>query len=291
MHCPAFAGQCYFWGSAIAPPQETAKFVRMPAFKLAHGRQYDSMGGMTIAKLLIPTLVALASVCSAAPMTEAGRTAQEAARQYGAAVRNCDMGWALDSMYPPLKRTYADRYGNSGNPEAEAADARRIMGTSRESTAAAQARMRANERALRNRYVKMGQDMKAAGFKVEDFSVGAPFAEYELTPSGSLMKQAHSGAAAEELDDTRDRSRIIILPTRLTYSVPDRNGRRTRVLRKGYIFALRDELISAKVNERGTQLNRWYFADGNTNINMLRAFFPDLPLNIDLPDSGDYPLN
>ncbi len=245
---------------------------------------------MTIAKLLVPALVAVAT-CSAAPLTEAGRTAQEAARQYGAAVRNCDMGWALDSMYPPLKRTYADRYGNSGNPEAEAADARRIMGTSRESTAEAQARMRANERALRNYYVKMGQAMKSSGFKVEEFSVGEPFAEYELTPSGSLMKQARSGAAVEALDATRDRSRLIVLPTRLVYSTPDRHGNRVKVLRKSYIFALRDEVISAKVNMRGTQLNRWYFVDGNTNINLLRAFFPDLPLNIDLPTSGEYPSN
>ncbi len=246
---------------------------------------------MTIAKLLVPALIAVATTCSAAPLTEAGRTAQEAARQYGAAVRNCDMGWALDSMYPPLKRTYADRYGNSGNPEAEAADARRIMGTSRESTAEAQARMRANERALRNYYVKMGQSMKAAGFKVEDFSVGAPFAEYELTPAGSIMRQARTGTAVEALDDTRDRSRLIVLPTRLTYSAPDRYGRRVKMMRKSYIFALRDEVMSSKVNARGTQLNRWYFVDGNTNVNLLRAFFPDLPLNIDLPDSGEYPVN
>ncbi len=246
---------------------------------------------MTFAKLLIPALVALAPVCTAAQLTEAGRTAQEAARQYGAAVRNCDMGWALDSMYPPLKRTYADRYGNSGNPEAEAADARRIMGTSRESTAEAQARMRANERALRNHYVKMGQSLKAAGFRVEDFSVGAPHAEYELTPAGSIMRQAHKGTAVESIDDTRDRSRLIVLPTRLTFSMPDRNGQRVKVLRKSYIFALRDEVISSRVNARGTQLNRWYFVDGNTNVNLLRAFFPDLPLNINLPDSGEYPVN
>ncbi len=246
---------------------------------------------MNLAKLLVPALVAVATTCTAAPLTEAGRTAQEAARQYGAAVRNCDMGWALDSMYPPLKRTYADRYGNSGKPEAEAADARRIMGTSRESTAEAQARMRANERALRNYYVKMGQSMKAAGFKVEDFAVDAPHAEYELTPAGSIMKQARKGTAVEALDDTRDRSRLIILPTRLTFSVPDRNGNRVKMLRKSYIFALRDEVISTKINTRGTQLNRWYFVDGNTNISLLRAFFPDLPLNISLPDSGDFPAN
>ncbi len=246
---------------------------------------------MTFAKFLIPALMAVAATCAAAPLTEAGRTAQEAARQYGAAVRNCDMGWALDSMYPPIKRTYADRYGNSGNPAAEAADARRIMGTSRESTAEAQARMRANERALRNYYVKMGQDMKASGFKVESFTVDAPFAEYELTPSGSYMRQARRGTAAEKLDSSRDRSRIIVLPTRLTYSVPNRDGSRSKSLRRGYIFAIRDEVISSEVNTRGTQLNRWYFVDGNTNINLLRAFFPDLPLNIKLPDCGEYSAN
>ncbi len=246
---------------------------------------------MTLAKLFLPALLSLAAICSAAPMSEAGRTAQEAARQYGAAVRNCDMGWALDSMYPPIKRTYADRYANSGNPAAEAADARRIMGTSRESDAAAQARMRANERALRAYYVKMGQSMKQSGFRVENFSVGAPFAEYVLTPAGSYMRQARKGTKVEELDSSRDRSRLIVLPTRLTYSVPDRQGMRETSLRKGYIFAIRDEVISSRVNMRGTELNRWYFVDGNTNINLLRAFFPDLPLTIKLPDSGDYPAN
>ncbi len=245
---------------------------------------------MTLAKFLIPAIAAVATLCNAAPMTEAGHTAQEAARQYGAAVRNCDMGWALDSMYPPLKRTYADRYGNSGNPEAEAADARRIMGTSHESEATAQARMRANERALRNYYVKMGQAMKANGFKVENFYVGAPHAEYVLTPANSIMNQARSGATVDELDATRDRSRLIVLPTQLTYSVPDRNGQRRKFMRKSHIFALRDEVISSKENARGTQLNRWYFVDSNTNISLLRAFFPDLPHNIALPDGGDYPI-
>ncbi len=244
---------------------------------------------MTFAKFLIPVLAAVAAVCQAVPMTEAGRTAQEAARQYGAAVRNCDMGWALDSMYPPIKRTFADRYANSGNPAAEAADARRIMGTSTESSAEARARTRANERALRNYYVKMGQAMKESGFKVEAFSVGEPFAEYTLTPAGSYMRQARSGASVEQLDNTRDRCRLIILPTRLTYSVPDRNGIRNKSMRKSYIFAIRDEVLGPNMSMRGTQLNRWYFVDGNTDVNLLRAFFPDLPLNIKLPDSGDYP--
>ncbi len=246
---------------------------------------------MTLAKFLIPAILAVAATCSAAPLTEAGRTAQEAARQYGAAVRNCDMGWALDSMYPPLKRTYADRYGNSGNPAAEAADARRIMGLSSEPTAEAEARMRANERALRNYYVKMGQAMKAGGFKVESFTVGEPFAEYELTPPSSMMRKARQGASHEELGTARDRSRLIVLPTKLVYSAPDAGDRRMKIMRKGYIFALRDEVITSRVNTRGTQLNRWYFVDGNTNINLLRAFFPDLPLNIELPDSGEYPVN
>ncbi len=246
---------------------------------------------MTFAKFILPTLITLATVCHAAPLTEAGRTAQEAARQYGAAVRNCDMGWALDSMYPPLKRTYADRYGNGGNPEAEAADARRIMGTSRESEAASQARLRANERALRDHYVKMGQAMKKGGFKVEDYTVGNPHAEYVLTPANSIMNQARRGTAVEALDGSRDRTRLIVLPTTLTYSVPDRSGQRRQFVRKSYIFALRDEAVSSKENTRGTHLNRWYFVDGNTNISVLRTFFPDLPLNISLPDSGERPLN
>ncbi len=246
---------------------------------------------MTLAKFFLPVLLAVAGLCTAAPLTEAGRTAQEAARQYGSAIRDCNMDWAFDCMYPPLKRAYAYRYAGSGNPAAEAEDARRIMRIVKESDAAAQKRMRDNERALRDYYVKMGQAMKAGGFKVESFTVGAPYAEYLLTPPTDMMNKVKQGAAHEELATARDRSRLIVLPTTIVYSMPDRGGNRVRAKRKGYIFAVRDEFISGPVNVRGTILNRWYFVDGSTNINVLRAFFPDLPADIDLPVSGEYPVD
>jgi hypothetical protein len=34
-------------------------------------------------------------------------------------------------------------------------------------------------------------------------------------------------------------------------------------------------------------LNKWYFIDGNTPVNTLRTFFPNLPLNLRLPATGD----
>ena len=50
---------------------------------------------------------------------------------------------------------------------------------------------------------------------------------------------------------------------------------------------MRDEVITDTGISRGTKLNQWYFIDGNTDVNTLRTFFPDLPLYIKLPASGD----
>lgn len=230
---------------------------------------------------------------SAAPVSEAGKTAREAAREYGAAVRNCDMGWALDSMYPPLKRTYADQL-SSRDPRTEAANARRIMGTIKESDAQAQARMKANIQALRKRYEKMGQSMVDSGFKVESFFVGQPLAEYVVHPPTAVARQVRRDTSGktrvEDLKNDQDRSRLVVLPTKLVYSLPGRDGTTQRIQRDSYIFAVRDEIISTPGNARGTQLNKWYFIDSNTDVNILRAFFPNLPLNIALPDCGDRPL-
>lgn len=243
---------------------------------------------------LLPALLALTGLAAAAPLTDAGRSAREAAREYGAAVRNCDMGWALDSMYPPLKRTYADQL-SSRDPRQEAANARRIMGTVRESDAQAQARMKANVKALRARYDQMGREMKARGFRVESFSVGEPVAEYVVNPPTSVAREVRQDTGGvrrvEELGSGADRSRIVILPTTLVFRMPGGEGAApVRMERRSYIFAVRDEAISSGNNTRGTVLNKWYFIDSNTDINVLRAFFPNLPLNIKLPDCGDRPL-
>ena len=57
--------------------------------------------------------------------------------------------------------------------------------------------------------------------------------------------------------------------------------------RRSYIFAVRDEIITDKSQPRGTVPNKWYFIDGNTDVNTLRTFFPNLPLYLRLPATGD----
>ncbi len=60
---------------------------------------------------LITAMVAVAgcAVAQAAPVSAAGKEAQSAANEYRAAVMTCEMGWCFDAMYPPIKRTLADR--------------------------------------------------------------------------------------------------------------------------------------------------------------------------------------
>jgi rubrerythrin len=125
------------------------------------------MWGMKHFPLIATLLVAVASVCQAA--SEAAQSARSAAQQYGAAVRNCDMRWAVDSMYPPLRRTYADRL-TSNTREAEIARARRVQGLDRETVVQARARMAANDKALRAKYARMGEEMKKSGLQVESYT-------------------------------------------------------------------------------------------------------------------------
>ena len=253
-------------------------------------------------KSVLTTAMGLALVChvaAAAEISKAGREAQSAAGEYRAAVMACDMGWAFDFMYPPIQRTLADRFA-SRQPGQEGKDARRIMGLEKESAAEAEARMKKNMAALRLQYVRMGQEMKAQGFKVERFVVGAPYAEYELVSSGSAARSVKAASTgdknsikkAEDIAWEGDRSRLVVLPTTLWISVTDpKTGRSVRMERKDYIFAVRDEHFgNGKTNYRGTKLNKWYFIDSNTDVNTLRTYFPTLPLNISIPDTGDRPL-
>lgn len=239
--------------------------------------------------LILLTLGLISGVSTAA--SDAAANAREAARRYGAAVRNCDMNWAVDSMYPPLRRTYADRLTATA-PGSEAARAHRIMGINKrsETPAEARARMIASDRALRAKYAKMGQAMKESGVKIESFSVGAPYSEYVVTPPmdsvQAVRKDTKGIRKVEEVQQTRDRSRIVVLPTTLVISIPTRHGS-TRIERRSYIFAVRDEVITDTGISRGTKLNQWYFIDSNTDVNTLRTFFPDLPLYIKLPATGD----
>ena len=235
---------------------------------------------------LFAAAVAMVCVCEAA--SEAANSARDAARQYGAAVRNCDMAWAVDSMYPPLRRTYADQL-TSRTREAEIARARRVQGLDRETVVQAKARMAANDKALRAKYARMGEEMKQRGIEVESYTVGEASAEYVVTPPMAAVSQVRRDTAgrvrAENIGTTKERSRIVVLPTTLVITA--QGGRRTRLERKSYIFAVRDEVITDKSQPRGTVLNKWYFIDGKTDVNTLRTFFPDLPLYLRLPASGD----
>lgn len=236
-------------------------------------------------------LLLLLSASTVLAASKEAETAREAARQYGAAVRNCDMGWAVDSMYPPLRRAYGDKLG-ARNASAQQANVRRFMGEQKaETPAEAKSRMAANDKLLRAQYTQMGEQMKAQGVRIESYSVGEPYAEYPVTPPMAAVKavrQDRRGAvSAEEINTGNDRSRIVVLPTTLVVSTPAANGTRRRVERRSHIFAVRDEVITDKGQSRGTVLNKWYFIDGNTDANTLRTYFPDLPLYLKLPTSGD----
>ena len=240
-------------------------------------------------------LCALACACSTASagVSEIADSAAEAARSYGAAVRSCDMGWALDYMYPPLKRMYAEQFAGRGDKEAD--NARRIMGLTQETPQQARARGESGMRALREHYVKMGKQMISSGLKIESFTVREPVSEYVLTPPSSVVnavKRDKDGRVrADELQGDGERSRLVVLPTVLVVSGPGKNGTTVRVERRSHIYAIRDEVVRGEIDRNGltpreTRINKWYFVDGNTDINTLRTFFPGLPLNITLP-SGD----
>ena len=255
----------------------------------------------SIYALMMAAGATVVMTAEAAPVSAAAREAQAEANAYKGAVVNCDMGWAVDSMYPPLKWTLADRLA-SRNPREERNNALRIMGAGshKESDEVARQRMERNSRALRNEYVRIGQNMKDAGFRVERYAVGTPMAEYVLPHSASAMRAVRADStrkgnklsSAETIKWEGGRSRLVVLPTTLWYSVPTETGRRLRIERKGFIYAVRDEVVQSTNNRnyRGTEINKWYFIDGNTDVNTLRSYFPTLPLNIDRPDTGERPL-
>lgn len=250
-------------------------------------------------------MVAALSVVAAwgAPVSDIARSAVEAARSYGAAVRSCDMGWALDYMYPPLKKTYAEQYSNRNGNERE--NAYRVMKITRETTQQARARSQAELKALRDYYVQMGRQMAANGIKIESFVVGEPVAEYIVNTSAGVntaepdnwggnesMVPAAAGEATAAPQAQRERSRLVVLPTTLIVSGPSPRGGVTRVERRSHIYAIRDEVVYGGVDRNGltpreTKINKWYFVDNNTDVNTLRAFFPNLPLRLTLPDGGE----
>lgn len=237
-----------------------------------------------------------------AAVSELGQSAVEAARSYGAAVRSCDMGWALDSMYPPLKNTYAVQFASRNGQERE--NARIVMRLTEETPAEEKQRMQRSLKALREHYVNMGKQMVSSGMKIESFVVGAPVAEYVVNPPSAMVSRAEAtrwadgtpgavdGMAEQGGAQQRERSRLVVLPTTLVVSGNSPRGGTTRVEKKSHIYAIRDEVVNGPLDRngltiRGTKINKWYFVDGNTDVNTLRAFFPNLPLRLSLPDSGE----
>lgn len=261
---------------------------------------------LMIRNVLAAVVVAMLSMVAVygAPVSDIARSAVEAARSYGAAVRSCDMGWALDSMYPPLKKTYAEQFSSRSGNERE--NARRIMGLTEETREQARIRTQAGLKALREHYVRMGRQLANSGMKIESFVVGEPVSEYIVNPPSAMVNGAEPTswngnegmvAAGEKAPQgasqgQRERSRVVVLPTTLIVSGPSPQGGITRVERRSHIYAIRDEVVNGGVDRNGltpreTKLNKWYFVDSNTDINTLRAFFPNLPLRLILPDGGE----
>ena len=243
---------------------------------------------------MIIALLALGGQLACAAVSEAARSAVEAARSYGAAVRSCDMGWALDYMYPPLKMTYAEQFSSRSGKEAD--NARRIMGLTKETVGQARTRQQAALKALREHYVNMGRQMVESGLKIESFTVREPVAEYVVTPPEGVVNAARRDAegriSADQLQGESERSRLVVLPTTLIVSGPAPQGGVTRVERRSHIYAIRDEVVSGPLDRNGftnrdTKINKWYFVDGNTDTSILRAFFPNLPVRLTLPDGGE----
>lgn len=253
--------------------------------------------------LVVLAALSVAAQAGAAAVSDIARSAVEAARSYGAAVRSCDMGWALDYMYPPLKKTYAEQFSNRSGNERE--NARRVMGLTSETRAEARIRTQAELKALRDHYVQMGRQMIASGVKIESFVVGDPVAEYVVNPPSAMINSAEpsrwgdaaSAPAARSSapaapQGQRERSRLVVLPTTLIVSGPSPQGGVSRVERRSHIYAIRDEVVNGGTDRNGltprdTKLNKWYFVDGNTDVTTLRAYFPNLPLRLTLPTGGE----
>lgn len=213
----------------------------------------------------------------------AGESARAAARELTGSVRMGDMGWMAECMYPPLKSMLAQQMQARGRNAQEADWARRAMGLGKPLSEEEEARM---QKALDMHYRRMGEEMKRAGVVIESFSVGEPFAELELTPPGAMIPAGLNAAtSAETVAQSRgERSRMIILPTTLIISAPNGNGGKTRLEKRSYLYAVRDEASQNEMRRR--RLNKWFFIDASTDLKTLRTLFPDMPLNLATPPTS-----
>lgn len=213
----------------------------------------------------------------------AGASARAAARELAGSVRMGDMGWMAECMYPPLKSMLAQQMQARTQRGQEAALARRAMGLGKAPSPEEEARM---EKALDDHYRRMGNDMKRAGVVIESFTVGEPFAELELTPPGAMIPAGlNASASAEAVARSRgERSRMVVLPTTLVLTAPDGKGGKTRIEKKSYLYAVRDEASDNAIRRK--RLNKWFFIDAATDLKTLRTLFPDMPLNMATPPTG-----
>lgn len=212
--------------------------------------------------------------------SDAAQSARAAARELTGSVRMGDMGWMAEKMYPPLKKMLAQQMDARSRVDQEARLAHRAMGVGKKMSSEEERQM---NRALETRYRRMGDEWKNAGVTVESFTVGEPFAEYEVSPPGAIISDGlRADSNAETIgENSNERSRIVILPIALTITSPDGRGGRIRTVKKSYLYAVRDE--SSSNPARKQRLNKWYFIDASTEVKTLRTFFPDLPLYLDVP--------
>lgn len=239
--------------------------------------------------LFFASLILLCLLPEASAQSAAAREAQAAARELRGAVRNCDMSWIVDRMYPPLVYLYANKLKMSGSGGAKE-NQKRHFGSIKENAYESQKRIEKSVLELRQKYREIGKQLKNSGIIIEDFRVGEPYAEYVLSHNSgianSMQRDRTGSVAAEDLDGGKGKSRLIVLPTKLTLSVPNGRGARQRAEQSSYILAIRDEVIDAKYNTRGTVINEWYFVDTNTDTQTLRNYFSNLPLRLKLPATG-----
>ncbi len=217
------------------------------------------------------------------------QSAAAAARELAGAIRNCDMSWIVDRMYPPIKSYYANKLALRGQ-DAWRSNMQQVKEGTRESSSQERAREQANIRALRSQYVKQGQLLKSKGVLIERFTVAEPHAEYVLSPPvnvvSGVLKDGQAKRQADNLEEGRDRSRLVVLPTTLILRIPLPRGGTVRMEQRSFIYAVRDEIVSSS-QRGGSKPNTWYFIDSKTPAGTLRAFFPDLPPQISLPPTSE----
>ncbi len=243
---------------------------------------------MTKAFFYIPLICS--SFISAQAASSEAQQAASAARELAGAIRNCDMSWVVDRMYPPVKLYYANKLALRSDSSRQGST--NVMpGAGRETEEQIDARHQANIKVLRSQYIKQGQLLKSKGVVIERFTVDSPHAEYILSPANNIatgvLKDQGAKRQADQLEEGRERSRLVVLPTTLILRAPLPNGQTVRVEQKSFIYAVRDEVTAKNRSAFDAKPNTWYFIDAKTPVSTLRAFFPNIPAQISLPPTSE----